>query len=97
MIYGTGLLSGADNITLWRFHKYFDNFAAIFEEMDVVPQTNKREAKEEAKNSSKFCDKVAKRVDQLFCLDLSFLRHCPKREEKVFRFCETRRISFSDE
>ena len=50
----------------------FDNLAAIFDEVNVVPKTDKRESKEETENSTKFCHKVGQGVDQLFCLYLSF-------------------------
>ena len=46
-----------------RFYKSFDNITAIFEEVDVIPKTDKREAKEESENSPKFSDKVGERVD----------------------------------
>ena len=76
--------------------KYFDNFTAIFEQEDVVPKTDKREAKEEAKYPPKFCHKVGQGVDQLFRLHLSFLRHCPKRENKAFRPLKGGRTPFPD-
>ena len=53
--------------------------------MDVIPKTDKRESEEETKNPPKFCHQVGQGVDQLLCLYLSLLRHCPKREEQVVR------------
>ena len=73
----------------------------IFQQKKLQPYWSKwmwsqREAEEEAKYPSKFCHKVGQGVDQLFCPNLSFLRHCPKSENKVSRPVKEGRIPFAD-
>ena len=72
------------NIILRRILKYFDNFRAISEEVDVIPKTDKRESQEESKYPPKLCHKVGQGVDKLLRLHLSLLRHCPERDGKIF-------------
>ena len=84
------------NFILRRILKYFDNFTAISKEVDVIPNTDKREAQEESEYAPKLCHKVGQGVDQLLRLHPSFLRHCPEREGKIF-WLKDRWIPFPNE